>query len=282
MPNLFNFTTVMMAYARVNAAAGLYCEGILMLLQDLYAKTNFNPKLKPNAFVYNCLLEAYSKSGELRISVERADEILTILEKEYESGHEDMKPTSKTYTLAMICYAKSKEMGKARKTLNILRRMQKQYENGNELARPNVQAYSILINAAAFTNHEDVEEEKESLDIAKIAMKELDEFEYDGTNSIAYGSFLKACNNLNLPKELLENEAKIAFSKCCDDGQVNEYVISQLKYAVSYALFKKLIPNAGDVQDGKSRWNEGLPPSWSKNVPDKLLNDTKGRWWSSN
>jgi len=281
MPNLFSFTAVMMSYTRSHPNAGVHCEEILVLLNYLYTASNCNPKLKPNAFVYNCVLDAYSKSGKLRVSAQRAQEILSIMEQEYSNGRDDMRPTAKTYILTMICFAKSKEIGKARKTLNILRRMNQQYHNGNTLAQPNVQAYSILINAVAFTNHENFEEEKESLDIAKTAMKELQDCDFDEPNSITYGSFLKACGNLNLPKELLEHDARSSFLKCCEEGQVNEYVVSQLKNAVSNEMLEELIPNWYNLEYRKNRWNKGLPPHWSRNVPEKLLNETKGRWCSS-
>ena len=282
MPNSFAFKNIMMMYTKTSQNAGTQNEQLLQLLQNFYQITECNPKCKPNIFLYNCVLEGYYKSGELRFSAKKANDILTFLEQQYQNGYDDLRPTSKTYIYTMSCYAKSREMGKARKTLNVLRRMQKQYDNGNPYTQPNVQAYSLVINAAAFTNHEDVEEEKEALDVAKIAMKELDECPYDNPNSITYGSFMKVCANLNLPKDTLEQEAKIAFLKCCENGQLNEYVLSQFKYAVSDSLFKEIIPNWDQLSDEKNNWNKNLPKEWSRNVPVKLLYDTRGNWWRSN
>lgn len=277
MPNLFSFTAVMTAYTRTDPNPGLHCEQILELLNYLFASSKYNPRLQPNAFVCNCVLDAYSKSGKLQARAQKAEEILSYLEQEYGNGQDQMRPTAKTYILTMMCFAKSKEKSKAQKTLNILRRMQEQYRSGKVSTQPNVQAYSILINAAAFTSHEDIEEENESLYIAKLALKELQECGYDKPNSITYGSFLKACGHLNLPKGKLENEAKRAFMDCCEDGHVNEYVVTQLKNAVSHVSFEELVPNLNAVE-GKKGWsNKNLPSEWSRNVPNN-----NGKWCNSN
>jgi len=281
-PTIFSFTSIMMGFARTHEYAGERSEQILGLLNSVYERSQFDPKLKPNAFVYNCILSAYSRSGELKASAKRAEEILSLLEQKYKEGQYDMRPNAKSYIFTMVCFAKSKEMGKARKAFNVLKKMKKQYENGNESAQPNVQAYNALMNAVAFTNHEDMEEEKESLDIAKIVMKELYESEYDNANSMTYGSLIKACGNLNLPKELIEDEVIKAFHRCGEEGQVNEYVLTQLRYAIPKTLFQELVPmTTSNYMDKNSRWNSNVPASWSRNVPDKFLNDSKGGWWKT-
>jgi len=279
-PNIFCFTAVIVAYTRNNCDAGSHAEEILDLLHHVYAASKCNTKLRPNAFVYNCVLDAYSKSRELRLSEERADEILSILEREYAKGFDEMRPTAKTYILSLICLAKSYEFDKIQKSLKIIQRMKKQYSNGNVLARPNVQAYSILINTAASSNHRDIQEEEKALDVAKLALKQLRDCSYDSPNSITYGSFLKACANLNLPRDILEENAKTAFQNCCEEGHVNEYVISQVKKAVTPDSLESLIPSGSFTGGKKYRWNQNLPPHWSRNVPDKLMNDSKGRSYS--
>jgi len=119
--------------------------------------------------------------------------------------------------------------------------------------------------------------------IAELMMSRLAN-ETDGLypTSMTYGTFIKCCGRLDLPDELATESAIRAFANCCRVGLVSDFVLTQMRYALSPEQFLEVLVKNGYEnwdskgkmlsRDGKRmqrvRWNH-LPASWRENVNPK-------------
>ena len=84
-------------------------------------------------------------------------------------------------------------------------------------------------------------------------------------NHITYATFLKACRNL-IPADTDARESSVnkVFKKCCDDGQVNDLVLRELKSAVvSEDQLQTLLGGLS-----KDAVISDIPLSWKSNVKE--------------
>ena len=110
-----------------------------------------------------------------------------------------------------------------------------------------------------------------ALDTAIFTLAELKASRYGHPNQITYGTFFKALANL-VPDDDKFRRAVIkeSFQQCCNDGQVGDMVLSQLRAAAPADLFEELVVAA--VQETSSRKDSrhvrasDLPAKWRSNV----------------
>lgn len=163
--------------------------------------------------------------------------------------------------------SKSKDERKAQKALRVLRRMDKLYQAGNKEARPNEITYTAVLNSCAFAAG-DPSIRRKALDTAIFTLEELQKSRYGQPNQITYGTFIKACANL-LPDddEFRRNVIKRAFLQCCQDGQVGDMVLRQIRRAAPADLMEELL---SDILEQTSRGTvisvNDLPLEWRCNV----------------
>uniref|UniRef100_A0A7S3Q844 Pentacotripeptide-repeat region of PRORP domain-containing protein n=1 Tax=Chaetoceros debilis TaxID=122233 RepID=A0A7S3Q844_9STRA len=107
LPSMFSFTAVISTYARSkNGDAGLDSERVLHLLEAFHRKHKIS-SLKPNTFVVNTALHAWSKSGH-PMSSERVENILSHMESQYcGEGNNAMQPNTRSCGLVPSILVKS-------------------------------------------------------------------------------------------------------------------------------------------------------------------------------
>mmetsp|Transcript_4429 Transcript_4429/g.9140 ORF Transcript_4429/g.9140 Transcript_4429/m.9140 type:complete len:141 (-) Transcript_4429:357-779(-) len=90
--------------------------------------------------------------------------------------------------------------------------------------------------------------------------------------SMAYGTFIKCCGKLNLPKDISMKSTTRIFKYCCREGLVSDFVLTQLRYALPRDKFAEVLAESGyedvnimDKENKRVRW-ANIPSYWTRNV----------------
>lgn len=145
--------------------------------------------------------------------------------------------------------------------------MKSLYEAGNKHLQPTVVSVNAVMNACAYTSNNDLQEQNRAIEIAHRMLRELDKSSFGGPDQVTYGTFLKVCANqmpdCNSRSQIVDS----IFKKCCNDGQVGNLVLQQLKSIANPELYERLV-GCSIVDDVRM---EDLPSEWWCNV-------VEGRW----
>ena len=228
----------------------------------------------------NTVLHAWSKSNHPSACY-RVEEYLRDMEQKYKKGNMNLKPNTRTYGLVLATWAKSTVPDKTKRALRVFEQMKLESET-NTNVDVNIHCYNAVINAAAFTEGE-YENRNESFQIATKLMDEL--LSPNGIEPISstFGTYLKACGKLSLPRNAVEPEIRKAFTKCIEYGLVNDFVLTQVRYSASTDQYESLL---GDLIKGGKTIDRikmsDVPEGWHKNVGDSHNNfdgDFRGDFW---
>jgi hypothetical protein len=140
--------------------------------------------------------------------------------------------------------AKSKLPGKAKITVQILRRMQ------DVALRPLTITYNNILNACAFSDPREGDR-KEVVDIAMNILREAQET--CGANFITYGTCLRVIGNFEDDTSERWRLTRDTFRSSCADGQLTKLVMNQVKFAASPAQYSLLLNEATDERTGRLR-----------------------------
>jgi pentatricopeptide repeat protein len=269
-PNVFAVTTVMDSYSlHKHPDAGECAERLLRLMIKLRDEFSADT-LEVNTGVMNSVLNAWASCGDDDAG-RRADILLQDMEAKFDRGEDKLKPNARCYCLVLSAWSKSGSYDKAERALQVLDRMKKRHAEGKLHVRPGEHPYSLVVNACAFTNASP-EAEMCAFKIAVKTMREMLESDYLEPSSVTYGWFLQACGRLSVPNTVKEENLEQAFTRCCERGLVNDFVLNRIKVASSSALFKRLLspaistlPYNKDREDVKERIALAhLPKDWTR------------------
>jgi hypothetical protein len=286
-PDVYSYNIVIGAWANCG-----YANRAVSLLDRMTRQANKGrTSLRPDATTYNSVLHAWSQSSDRNAAV-KALGLLEIMLRLRESGGGGGGgwgggeaaaanfPDVLSFSTVINAFSKSKYPRKARQSRDLLKRMKHLYETGGrrEEMRPNVYVYSAVLNACAYTFGR-LEEKEEALQIGIETYDELrmsgtsspddDENDDDGmtANHVAYGSFIRLCRRLMAEDDPRREELiTTAFQDCCDDGQLGDYVLRQLR-PIS-GLYTSLLGPYIQNEDGEVRYHD-LPSEWKRNVKEK-------------
>eukprot|EP00557_Chaetoceros_sp_GSL56_P006495 CAMPEP_0176503992 /NCGR_PEP_ID=MMETSP0200_2-20121128/15682_1 /TAXON_ID=947934 /ORGANISM="Chaetoceros sp., Strain GSL56" /LENGTH=900 /DNA_ID=CAMNT_0017903367 /DNA_START=234 /DNA_END=2934 /DNA_ORIENTATION=+ len=255
VPNTICFATVIKAYSRCSTKGSAEkAESILRWMVSEYQRGN--PDLKPNTICFTSVCDAWSKSGESR-AIKKVEELISWMENLSASGHKDLSPNQHTYNTLITAVARSKDPMKATKALHILRHMQDVLS-----IKPSSVSFSNVLNACSFT-HGTPSIRQTALKIAIVVLEEaLENTAPNDRLNVVYGAFFQTCANLmqkEIEKAKIERVVEAVFHKCCDHGQVDMKLLSQIRRASSKQLYLKLFgnfptfPNIG-IEDIPELW----------------------------
>jgi len=219
-------------------------------------------KVGPNTVTYNSMMNILAKAG-LEDSAARAEAILDEMEALYEAGKQEVKPSVVSYITCISAWAKSNSLQKVPRAQALLHRMKGAYETGNVSAKLTLSAYNALLNACSFPLGGD----QERSHAASVMVDVLQEIRgSDGTkpDHITYATVLKAFGRCIPPDDKSRDElVEMEFENCCNDGQVNDFVLRELKQA-SFYVFTKLFG-----KEDPSTVAKKIPREWQRNVTAK-------------
>ena len=247
-PHVSCFTNVMDAYAaQRHKDAGECSEEILRSMIKLDKAYNAS-RIEVNTGVLNCVLQSWAECIGHNDAGTRAEHILDLMEKKTATGTYIMAPNSRSYNLVIRAWSKapiSKHPDKAKRALAVLERAKNSDLDVHLETIPSEYSYSLVLQACAFSESTDSITEKRAF---KIAVDIMDELLHDvpvnrtEPSSATYGWFLLVCARMRLPEEAKEAHIRRVFSRCCEKGRVNEFVLENFKHASSGALFRDLMP----------------------------------------
>jgi pentatricopeptide repeat protein len=303
---MFAFTSVMDSHSILRRPdSGTIADE---LFNDMILLGRNIDALRPNTYACLSVLYAWSSCGSVDAG-ERATELLLRMEQDMNEsissrGEESrMKTTQRCYILAQTAWARCPSERKSVGAYEVLEMMENCYARGNKDAKPSVQAYSMVLNACAFADtYQDemtgnvvkatLDNQLSAFHVAKMTFDRICKEPYINVRPtpVIYGTFIKCCGRLDLPESLVIDSAKHAFHICCNAGFVSDFVLTQLRCALSPEMFlSTLVMNGYSNIDkrGKSISRDGkrlrhigindLPKEWTRNVETNINNNKNYR-----
>jgi len=273
------FSMVLEAYAAKRLQdGGERAERLLRVMKELQ-KLPGSSKIRIDANILSSVMLAIANSND-ELAGQKAEYHLEAMERKFSQGDERMRPTTRSYGIALSAWTRSPMEGKAQRALAVLRRMEDQIKNGNKEVSFNPFAKSLVINACSFSNRSS-REEAEAYQIAIQVFEEMVEStDRQRTLSVTYGWFLQSLGRLSVDEADREWRIERAFCKCCEQGLVNDLVLSRLRGAASPALFDKLLnPVVNDDISMTMVRSNHLPLEWRRNI-SKRRDDERLMWKS--
>ena len=305
-PNSISYVTMIDGFVRQNIPnAAQRAQETVDRMMKLFAQGEGH--IRPSRIVFNTLINAYSRSSEPG-AARKAEQILQWMESQYRAHNDDYcKPDDITFCGVLNAWANHAENGGAERAQQILKHMESltDEERGfrqtvvcynivikalarsgdmNSIkdaeliverleGRSDIQAdtttYSSLINCCAYYNGPYVGR-SDALAVVLRTFNKLCKIDGEGPNAVTYGKLLKAVNNLTEIGKERDDLIRTFFRQCCDDGQVDGFVLSQVRNACSSSLFRKLVSEPAGVHGAKGEANiktllRKMPLKWSRN-----------------
>lgn len=233
-PDRFSYSSVIQAHVK-SGVPGSARKGQEFLDRMLSLYENGNKNLRPNAVVFNTVLNGYAKAKEW--TNDTATRVDTILEKMldlYKNGYDDAKPNQRTYTTVINALARSGIPRAFEKIEKILDNMCAS-EDPNDW--PTAHTFASVISAWASSSEEDKASK------ALRALRRMQKMHASGKyselkpNVHVYNSVLNACaSSAGGHPETVESAFKVAcglFDELCksEDDQPSD---------VTYSLFLRV------------------------------------------
>jgi len=148
-PNTISYGMVIAAFAKFGRA--IEAESILQELLDEFKRTK-DPDLAPNAFVYNAVIDAWSKSNK-NDAVQKSEALIDDMYKiAKETKNNDLLPNRIHYTSFLNTLAKSNDPDLSSRVEHILRRLHELDKKGIPGTKPDFKLYSCIIDCLAKSN----------------------------------------------------------------------------------------------------------------------------------
>lgn len=263
-PTTFTFNILLNAIVRSRKQdAATRAEEVLRWMEREY--TNGNEDCKPSIVSYVTCMNALAKSRD-NDRLDRAKNLYKEIVQRFRGGDSDFKPDLSVHGSLVTVIARSNAPDKVMQTLDVVSRMQ---EYG---LSPNKIIYNIILSACAHTqcgaDNKEVEETRRV--VLQVAVSTFQLLRKDkslgGADSNAYKALLHVADNLIRDDAERLASVEDLFRKCCEDGQLNQWVLQALVQVAPGPHFWKLVQKKSShgivrVQD--------LPSEWSRNVKER-------------
>ena len=180
------------------------------------------------------------------------------------------------HNIVIKAWGRSREPDKYKQAERILLRLEEIWKvKKDEMLKPDVTTYSSVINCCAyyFSSGSSGDEEtvqdgsKEAFQVALRTFRKL--CESSKPNNITFGTLFKAIANLSPMNEEREELIRGVFAQCCKEGQVDAFVLSQVRNASPPSLYGELVLEPCGLLDNTVDYTEGIdvvlknsPPHW--------------------
>lgn len=261
------FNCVLNAWSRSkDPAAPRKAEEIFQWMETQY-RTTGDHLVRPNEVSLCAVLNAWANHAE-NGGAERAMQIWKHHMNSVSDEERGFRPTIAIPNTVIKAVARSKDPDAVRKAEGILLRLEEDYRSGASSLRPDVTTYSSVINACAYCAG-DSTKRAEALETALRTFHKLCAMKDVSPNNIVYGTFFKVIQNLMPVGEEREELVQTLFDQCCDQGHVDSFVLTQVRYA-SPSLYRELVegpcglggPNSHDIETVL----RNIPIEWSASV----------------
>ena len=146
-------------------------------------------------------------------------------------------------------------------------RLEEKFLENKDNIQPDITTYSSVINCCAYYSG-NAEGQAEALQVAMRTFRRIKETG-GKPNHITYGTMIKAIGKLTKMGNERDEKVKSIFAKCCREGQVDSFVLSQIRAATSPHQFQTLVLSECQ-QMRKNIENQQIlkimPLEWGRNV----------------
>jgi hypothetical protein len=265
-PTLIVFNTLVHAWGcSKHRDAAKKAEGVFKWMEAKYQAGD--DQIRPDDVSLCAVLNAWANQA----SMDGADRTQQIW-KHMESLSLEERGFPLTITAPNIVIksiARSRDPNAVQKAESILLRLEEDFRSGKSALRPDVTTFSSVINACAYYSG-DIRGRSAALETAMRTFKKISDWEEEKPNNITFGTLFKAISNLMTIGDAREVLVRRMFDDCCDTGNVDGFVLSQLRHA-SKQLYRELVdgssglggPNADTSVASVLR---NIPSEWSANV----------------
>ena len=220
-----------------------------------------NVHCKPSLVSYITCINALARSRDDDI-IRRATRMYKEVVRRFRDGDTDFKPDLSLFGSLLTVIARSNDRDKVEQALDLLSHM-KEYD-----LVPNRVMYNILLSACAQTQCVGAaDNEKMCHDILQVAVSTFRLLRSDrslgGADSNSYKALFHIANNLIQNETERVASIEDLFRKCCEDGQVNQWVLQSLLQVAPRQHFWRLVRK--DSSHGIVKVHD-LPSEWSRNA----------------
>jgi hypothetical protein len=226
--------------------------------------------VRPNEITLCAVLNAWANQAE-RGGAARALQIWEHTNSVVAQDDRGFRPTIAMGNIVIKSIARSKDPDAVIKAERVLLQLEDDYRSGKSPVRPDVTTYSSVINACAYC----IGNASKRADALKTALRtfyKLYNMKDEKANNITYGTMLKAIQNLMPISEERINLVRDLFDMCCDDGCVDYFVLSQVRFA-SPQLYRDLVEGpcglgGPGLKYGLDAVLKNVPTEWTANTID--------------
>jgi hypothetical protein len=269
-------------------------KGALVRAKSVMDRMEQHSDLKPDAVMYTLLMKIHSLFDD----VQGSDEVLHTMIDAYNSGRADCDPNEISFITAMSTWELSGRKDAPDAALRLFHSMISLYEGGNVGCRPSLKTFGKLMVILAKSEHDSKlqfgkrlfpqlesyginpdltllnwyirvcatinsrypQDQRESWTEALITFNKLRGNKL--ANSHSYNSILYACNSLICDPDERYSIFRDIFSKCQNDGLVDERILTSLKRFLPPKLYSDL--TGLDPRDRQIDMRH-IPSSWKIN-----------------
>jgi hypothetical protein len=238
----------------------LRCYELLTEMEKAHHRSSTSD-IKPKTDDYNLVLQALSYS-EKRGAAERAESLLSRMEKAAIFGNEDIIPDSDSYALCLYALSRSASPDKLTRALDILNRNKDADKRCHPTVMPNERVLTAFITVCGKISGETSVSDKKNA--YKLMIRVVDEMRESGLvpNSRAYSWLISACKKLLLGGEEREQALRYVFKSCCNDGMVDPGVLRIFRMVAPEDLYHHFVVKSSS---GDKSGNY-VPREWTKNI----------------
>jgi hypothetical protein len=230
-------------------------------------------EVKTTTLDYNNVIRAWSRSSS-KDAYQKVEGLLSTMENLYQQGDVDVRPTYETYVHAIHALGMNPNVGmNIHLVQELLLRMKIQHENGNEDCKPNIQCFNAAIRVCGSRNFRNANEDElqNGLRCVVSLVQEIGIAEGVSPNSETYNLALDAFSILIDKKSpTFSRVVSSIFTRCCNEGLVDEKVIKTFHRVAPYDLYRRLVLAAASPDreiDGTPISDVlFLPNEWTRNI----------------
>lgn len=223
--------------------------------------------VRPDEVSLCAVLNVWANQGT-DVGAERARQIWNQV-KSVSAQERGFELTISMPNIVIKAIARSKDPDAVKKAEQVIVELENDYRSGKSDLRPDVTTASSVINAAAYYSG-GPEGRSEAWETAIRTFHKIEQWGNSRPNNITYGTLLKAIANLLPYSDDREELVRSLFDQCCDEGNVDGFVLAQLRHA-SPQLYRDLVDEPcglGGPDSGSSVGSvlRNIPSEWSANV----------------
>lgn len=270
-PTRIVFNTLVNCWSRSNDPdAGLKAEKILQWMEAQYEAGD--DYVKPDEITFCNVLNAWANNAQ-HGGAERAQQILDHMEN-LSTEERGFRHSVISYNIVIKAWGRSGRADAVQKAEQLLERLEARGD-----IQPDTKTFSSVINCCAYYNGPP-EGRQEAFDVAMRTFHKLCSSPNAQPNQITYGTLFKAIDKLMPPSVDKDDDRRTEllralFTKCAAAGQVDGFVLAQLRNACPAGLFDDLVLRSMEGMHGRTTEDtkiigilEQMPKSWNRNLID--------------